>query len=321
MVYPNVQCYHFCYWMLNVSWQTLTPPRLTLIQTVYTAASTGASVTDVEFNNFTQITAWRFPYYTVWANTSGSPPLEAFAYFQKWSVQPSSTFQSYVWTFINTLKSANQWQYLTAFWLLAVPTSDGALINMANPSLPPASLISTPTFTANQGYSGASATKCINSNFTPGVDDSATISNLEFGAYMRTNVNSLTRLLGSSNAADTQRTYISPRNGADMAVYGIASVDSTTVANLNSQGFWSAKRFTSQQTVLLARGVPFATQTLASTALSAFPFYILAHNNAGAINKPTTGELSAAYVSKAQMNTLILYNAVQALMTSIGCQV
>lgn len=65
-VYPNSDCQLFCYWMLNVSWQELTPPRLSLINTVYTASINGTSVSDNDFNNFTQITSWRYPYYIVW---------------------------------------------------------------------------------------------------------------------------------------------------------------------------------------------------------------------------------------------------------------
>lgn len=62
-VYPDKYCIGFCYWMLNTSWQELTPPRLDLITTVYNAAVAGSSVTDLEYNNFTQTTYWRLPYY------------------------------------------------------------------------------------------------------------------------------------------------------------------------------------------------------------------------------------------------------------------
>lgn len=77
-VYPNSDCALFCYWMLNVSWQTLTAPRLDTINTVYSAAQTGSSVTDQEFNNFTQITSWRYPLYLVWRDNQfpySTPPV------------------------------------------------------------------------------------------------------------------------------------------------------------------------------------------------------------------------------------------------------
>jgi len=49
--------------MLNTSWQVLTPPRSALITTIYNAAIAGSSVSDSDYNNFTQTTSWRLPYY------------------------------------------------------------------------------------------------------------------------------------------------------------------------------------------------------------------------------------------------------------------
>ena len=69
-IYPNNDCAAFCYWMLNVSWQKLSNPRLALINTIYNAAISGSSVTQTEFNNFTQVTAWRYKYYLIYLNNS-----------------------------------------------------------------------------------------------------------------------------------------------------------------------------------------------------------------------------------------------------------
>lgn len=75
-VYPNSFCLSFCNWMLNTSWQVLTPPRLALITDVYNAALAGSSVTDQVYNNFTQTTSWRLPFYEAYLqnNTPFSLP-------------------------------------------------------------------------------------------------------------------------------------------------------------------------------------------------------------------------------------------------------
>lgn len=70
MVYPNAYCIGFCYWMLNTSWQVLTPPRLSLITTIYNAAVSGSAVTVLEYNNFTQTTSWRLPFYEAYLKNS-----------------------------------------------------------------------------------------------------------------------------------------------------------------------------------------------------------------------------------------------------------
>ena len=321
MVYPNTQCYHFCYWMLNVSWQTLTPSRLALIQTVYTAASTGASVTVTQFNNFTQVTAWRYPYYLVWANTAGSPPIEAFEYFKKWSVQPSATFQNYIWTFINTLKGAGQWQYLKAFWLLAVPTADGALINMANPNLTPASLIGAPTFTANQGYNGFNATKSINLNYVPGVDDNTYQNNCEFGSYSRNNTQEASFDMGASLAAGASAFAIQSRIVNGTANGSLNSALFNSAVATTGLALTSIKRVSPTLSYILVRGVVNASPATVSSGPNSYPLYIGSQNRAGVITSPTTKQISMGYVASAQLNNLLFYNAVQALMTSIGCQV
>jgi len=69
-VFPNASCLGFCDWMLNVSWQTLTPSRLNLIQSIYTAALNGTSVSDQDYNNFIQVSSWREPYYLTWLSNS-----------------------------------------------------------------------------------------------------------------------------------------------------------------------------------------------------------------------------------------------------------
>lgn len=77
-VYPNKFCIGFCNWMINTSWQVLTPPRLDLINTIYTAAVAGSSVTDTEYNNFIQTTSWRQPFYQAYLDSSlpfSLPPL------------------------------------------------------------------------------------------------------------------------------------------------------------------------------------------------------------------------------------------------------
>lgn len=78
MVYPNSFCLAFCNWMLNISWQQLTPSRLALITTVYNAAVTGTSVTSLQYSNFTQVSAWRLPFYEAFLKSQlpySAPPV------------------------------------------------------------------------------------------------------------------------------------------------------------------------------------------------------------------------------------------------------
>ena len=66
MVYPNADAAAFSNWMLYTSWQTLTPSLTALIAAINTAALAGNSVTDQQWINFTQATAWRRTFYDAW---------------------------------------------------------------------------------------------------------------------------------------------------------------------------------------------------------------------------------------------------------------
>jgi len=66
VVYPNPIAEDFCYWMLNVSAQKLTGPQRVIVAAVYTAAVAQSSVTDQQWWNFNNFTAWRYPFFRVW---------------------------------------------------------------------------------------------------------------------------------------------------------------------------------------------------------------------------------------------------------------
>ena len=66
MIYPNLDCYYLCVWMLTISKQRLTGPQTTLTTTIRDAAYNSTGVTETEWNNFNQYAAWRNPYYLVY---------------------------------------------------------------------------------------------------------------------------------------------------------------------------------------------------------------------------------------------------------------
>lgn len=320
-VYPNNECQLFCYWMLNVSWQALTTPRLTLINTVYNAAITNTSVSDNDFNNFTKVTSWRYPYFTVWLNNGGQPSLESILYFNAWSTQPSSTFKDYINTFISSLKSSGNWVKLKALWLTATPTQDGALINMIQPQSPSASLISTPTFTSNQGFSGASSTKAINLNYTPSFSDNLNQNYMEFGSYNRLNIAETACTIGNANASQTNGNYIFPKRAGGTFDGGIGGTGTSGVTVTDSLALSSVKRSNSALIQTFQRGVLKESSTNAPNGFPRVSMYGLAQNNNGTIAIPCTNQIALWYISEPTINTLSLYNSIQSLMTSIGCNV
>lgn len=78
MITPNAACAAFCYWLLNVSWQSLSGTQRALVQTISAASIAQTPVTLQAWLNFNKFTAWRFPFYQVYASlaTESARPLD-----------------------------------------------------------------------------------------------------------------------------------------------------------------------------------------------------------------------------------------------------
>lgn len=74
MIYPNNLAATFCYWLLNISFQALSGPQKTVVQTIQSAALSAGSVTSTQWDNFQRFTAWRYPYFLVWYELQGVLP-------------------------------------------------------------------------------------------------------------------------------------------------------------------------------------------------------------------------------------------------------
>lgn len=74
MITPNADCALFGTWLLNISWQSLSGPQRVLVQSITTAALAGTQVTNQEWSNFNKFTAWRFPFYQVYAFLATTSP-------------------------------------------------------------------------------------------------------------------------------------------------------------------------------------------------------------------------------------------------------
>lgn len=72
MVYPNIECYYLCQWMLTVFVPRLTGSQITLTNTILAAAAANTSVSETEWKNFSRIAQWRNPYYIVYRDYSAS---------------------------------------------------------------------------------------------------------------------------------------------------------------------------------------------------------------------------------------------------------
>ena len=84
---------------------------------------------------------------------------------------PSASQQTLQNTLVTDLKTAGVWDKLDVFYVFATDgDSDYATLNWKAPSSFQATKVSSPTFTANQGFKGDGSSAYINTNFTPSTD-------------------------------------------------------------------------------------------------------------------------------------------------------
>lgn len=320
-VYPNSDCVAFCDWMLNVSWQQLTPPRLNLITAVYNAGIASTSVTDNQWNNFTQVTAWRYKYYLVWKNLQGGYSSAALDWFAQLDVQPSAWYKSIINTFILQCISDGNWQYLDRFWIFATEKEQHCTISLVNPTSQPLSIAVQPTWAPLFGYTTNGSSQYLNSNYTPSIDGvNLTLNNASFGAYSRTNNTNVGGFLGV-RGAPSNTCAIWPRDGSNNAYVQVNSQTYTQGTVLDTRGLFSAVRTASNNQDLYRNGALALTDTDASTGLPNLKAYILAVNLQGVLDVPNTRQISLAYFGSGSINQATFYTAVQALATSIGFNV
>lgn len=245
---------------------------------------------------------------------------EAAALIARMSPAPDSDRQGLINTLVKSLKTDGVWPKLDVLTVLAAHASQPALLNWIANAFNP-TLISTPTFVADRGFTGA-ASKGINSNFNPATAGGHYAQDSAFaGIWVRTTGDGM--LLGARDNTSTPLAYtqlarastsLNVRLNADNS----ASPNFTVAAGA---AFLAANRSASTGVDVYQNGSLVSTGADASTAIPSFPIYILDDNANGALGGNTCTAQAAAYAfgqaltSTDQSN---LYAALSTYMTAIG---
>ena len=100
---------------------------------------------------------------------------------------PSASVQAKQDTFLSALKSAGVWDKLDVFYCFAQDGSkEFATINWKSPSVNQCTLINSPTWTSNQGFTGNGTSSYIDTNYQSIGAGNYTLNNASRYAYVRT---------------------------------------------------------------------------------------------------------------------------------------
>lgn len=230
--------------------------------------------------------------------------------------------------FIGQMKSAGTWAPTDDIWMLWGENQIQSLVSLKQTRL--ASVVGTPTFAGNRGWSGMGTTNYLNTGFIPGTHKvSMTGTNMRISVYEETNAGSNNVAAGCNNTS-AQIIAIYPRASASgLAVQlnsqstlagGDALPNSLGLAVGSRNGTLAADITAYKNGVAV---VPAAIGTLGST-LPTVAFYI-GTNNANGTPSGARGtrlgfvSVGAALASPA--HELTQYNIVQSFATQIGAQV
>ena len=225
-------------------------------------------------------------------------------------------------TYINTFITALGTDFVEfdRLWIHGLSDSVAARTSLANPTSTMITAVNSPTFTANQGYTGNGTTNYLNTNYNPTTNGvKYTLDSASLYVYSRTNVSNSKFDIGHANA--TSYSALDIRDGGSFyrSINQVGLVSGTAVAN--SLGLFAGVRTNSVNVISYRNGVSLLTNSTNSSTLINNNIYVLALNSNGAAAAFSPRQLSLSAIGSGVVNQSTFYTAVQALGTSIGWQV
>lgn len=200
-------------------------------------------------------------------------------------------------------------------WIHGLSNSVAARVSFVNPTSTLISLVNSPTFTANQGYAGNSATMALETNYNLSTQSvKYTRDSSSAYAYTRININAAGLALGIYSAPHISAAFY-PRFGGNNIFYNNANAGVDGIAAVaDSLGLFSVVRTSSTDITAYKRGVSIGTLSRASVALINGTPYVLACKGLSF----SGNQIALSGFGSGAINQSNFYNAVQALGTTLG---
>lgn len=235
---------------------------------------------------------------------------EALALFARFTTPPDDARKVVINNLIVALKGAGVWAKFDAFYMMAGADAQAARRNWIADIYNPTA-VSSPTFTADRGYTGNGSSSYLNSNFNPATAVTPKLTQ-NSGHFALTTLNSRAANAGTAGQYSGSGLFISPfytipggtaRGGAnDSETAGFASV-----AQSNSRLLVSRTGATTK--AMYQNGAVIATSSQASAALSSNDLFLLALNTGAAGNFCADQEAHASIGSGLTAGEVAAYDA------------
>jgi len=251
---------------------------------------------------------------------------EARAIFDAMPTKPDSTRKGLINDLVKGLIDDGIWAKLDILYLTAAHASDSSLLNWINPGVHDCTVVNLVAgqFTIDRGWTGNGVNGFLNSNYNPAIDAiNYALNDASIGAYCRLNIQEDGIIIGLSGVPNG--IYIYPRY-LSIANRFLAKLNDDTfssIANLNSQGFYIASRDVAAHKDVYKNAVK-TEQIELSTAIENGNLYILVGNNIiGGETEWSTNQVAAAFAGggMTQTNVNNFTDRLETFLDSIGAGV
>lgn len=234
---------------------------------------------------------------------------DAGAIFAAMTTPPTTARRALISAAVRSLKSAGVWSLLDVLQVYAAADAQAAGINWRQPGTYNATLVNSPTFTADRGVAGDGATSYVSSGFNPSAASSPAYvrDSASFGLWRRT-----AGAGGGYGGASSGNNLLLLTNSAAR----VNSLNGVAASLGGALGLLVANRPNSANAVVYVNGAQTATATDASSAI---PTAALAAGVWGATNFSSAqfaALFAGASLSAAQQAAL--YTALQTYMQAVG---
>ena len=231
------------------------------------------------------------------------------------SVQPTNARKALIDALITSLKSAGVWAKLDVLWIPAAHDSQAGRLNWKSPGTFTLAEVSSPTFTADRGYTGNGTSSYLTTGWAPATNGvNYTQNSASLIAWCRTSAQQTANLYGTATNGQAR---LLTRSATDNLVYTVNATTTKSVANTDGAGLYAVVRSAALNSQSYKNGAAFGTAdtTTASATLTATQFNLLRNNSTFSSAEIAIAAAGASLDATENAN---LYNALQTYMTAIG---
>jgi len=195
------------------------------------------------------------------------------------------------------LKNDGVWTKLDRLWLFAAENTQSALIDLV--ATDQATAVNSPSFTADQGYTGNGTNSYINTTYLPGTDGPNWTGNAaSFGVWQRSTPAARNEVQMGANYFG-HPSQIANFFGDNNSYTQVNCSTSLTTSGTAVAGLYAVDRSASNFTTLYINATASGTSTAVATAETDCNMFVLGRNdNSGSdsLTNPSTAQVSAAFL-------------------------